>query len=427
MSSVEPLIEKTAQVLPARIPHVVAITSGKGGVGKSSISVNLGIALARMGRKVCIFDADTGLANINILLGLTPQFGVEHVLYGTKSIEEIMLNGPHDLKVIPGANGIVECVNLPPRQQLHLTRALADVENAFDYMLVDTAAGIAETTLDFVQAAQQTLIVITPEPTSLTDAFSMLKLLQRRGKRSDFHVVVNMCANANQGREVFHRFAAAVEKYIHVPLNFLGYIQQDESMRAAVTMQSPVALFAEDDPSCRNFFRLGRALEDALTKVRPVASFAQYWQGLYRRRRLAAKSAASPQHRSAKTGGAVSQSQLRHYLNELRARMLTLMAQGSLPPEDFSALIDELSVAMRTNFRFEPVKVPTRTDNSAHSLEHDCASESPSESIKSEPTRAAITHGFDEQRYGSQQLLLDRLRCEPDLPLVDLVTQLTAS
>ena len=226
-------------------PHVIAITSGKGGVGKSSIAVNLGISLAKAGARVCIFDADTGLANINILLGLTPKAGLEHVLFGAKSIEEIMLDGPFGVKIIPGANGITECVSLHPRQQLRLTRELGRIEGEFDYLLLDTAAGIADNTLDFVGSAHQSIVVITPEPTSLTDAFSLIKVMHRRRPGMVYQIVVNMCSNVAQAREVYHRFSTAVEKYIGVHPHNLGHLLRDESMRVAVTLQSPVALFPE--------------------------------------------------------------------------------------------------------------------------------------------------------------------------------------
>lgn len=264
------------------IPHVIAVTSGKGGVGKSSIAVNLALALVKSGARVCILDADTGLANVNILLGIEPEYRLEHVLFGARAIEEVLVEGPLGLQVIPGANGIGECVNLHSRQQLRLTRELERIERQFDYLLIDTAAGIAQTTLDFISAAQQTLLVITPEPTSLTDAFSLVKLVMRRDRRRSFQVVVNMSDNANEARQIFHRFSAAVEKYIGVRVHLLGVVQRDESLRAAVILQSPVALYPDSDPSSRSFLRLAEALQKALEAAPRPTSFATYWQRRYR-------------------------------------------------------------------------------------------------------------------------------------------------
>ncbi len=261
-------------------PRVVAVTSGKGGVGKSSIAVNLGLTLARYGRQVCILDADTGLANVNILLGLRPGRSLEHVLAGECPIEDIMLEAAHGLKVIPGANGISECVNLDPVRQQRLVTELSRIEGDFDYLLLDTAAGISETTLDFLSAAHQVLLVITPEPTSLTDGFSLLKLALRRHPVA-CEVVVNMAANFNEARSVFQRFHAAVAKYLGADVGFLGFIQRDESMRTAVSLQHPVSLFPETDPSSRPFQRLADGLEEKLPPERDGRSFSRFWFGRF--------------------------------------------------------------------------------------------------------------------------------------------------
>lgn len=397
-------------------PHVIAITSGKGGVGKSSISVNLGIALSRMGRKVCLFDADTGLANINILLGLTPTLSLEHVLFGNKSINDVMLEGPHGLKIIPGANGIVECVKLQPRQQMQLARQLADVEGEYDYLLVDTAAGIGDDTMDFVRAAQQTILVVTTEPTSLTDAFSMVKLLRRRGKKSHFHVVVNMCSGTKQAREVFHRFAGAVEKYIGVKLNYLGFILQDESLRAAVTMQSPVTLFPETDPSCKNFFRLGHALEDTLAKLTPKASFSAYWQRQYRQQNPARVPAASSGKGKGKGKGPATANDTQSSevsdtphepLSKLRTRLLTLIAQGDIAAPKLTALIDELNKAVQRTY---PETRPSAPLNGG-----------PEHKPHKPDTPSSPQHHYNENRFGSQQQLLATLRQHADKPLIQLL------
>ncbi len=310
------------------LPHVIAISSGKGGVGKSSLTVNLGISLAKAGAKVCVFDADTGLANINILLGLAPHARLEHVLSGDMPIEDIMLDGPFGLKVIPGANGISSCVDLHPRQRLRLTRELARIENQFDYLLLDTAAGIADTTLDFVCAATHALIVITPEPTSLTDAFSLIKLLKRRKSGNDFHVAVNMCANAAQAREVYHRFSGAVKKYINVNLNYLGFIPRDESIRSAVTLQRPVSLFADTDPSCRNFVRLSDSLVSAIEKSSVVTtSFSAYWHRLSRE---AQEPVNAEKAVRALTGPKADKSQLKHLRNQWLDLVSIIQLQGQL-------------------------------------------------------------------------------------------------
>ena len=339
------------------LPRVIAISSGKGGVGKSSIAVNIGISLAKTGAKVCLLDADTGLANANILLGLTPEFSLEHVLYGAKPIEEVMLDGPHGLKIIPGANGISECVSLHPRQQLRLTRELSRIEGDFDFLLIDTAAGIAETTLDFISAAHHTLVVITPEPTSLTDAFSLIKLLKRRRSKLQFHVVVNMCSSISQAKEVFNRFRAAVDKYIGVQSDYLGYLRRDESMRVAVELQSPVTMFADTDPSCRSFTRLAADLDQVTRAVPHTESFSGYWQRQFRDRR----SGTDLQDKRSGPDGASKAENFENrdsdYLAELRSRTLLLIEQGNAAPELISKLLQESVNAYVDRHHESPVDV----------------------------------------------------------------------
>lgn len=261
---------------PSSHPRVLAVTSGKGGVGKTSIAVNLGITLARAGRRVCILDADTGLANVNILLGLHPQRGLAEVLAGECSVEDVLFEGPHGLKVIPGASGIRNCVELSAARQRRLVTELARIEPLFDDLILDTAAGIGDTTLDFVAAGHQVLLVITPEPTSLTDAFSLLKVALRRHPL-DCQVVVNMVADISEARAVYQRFGGAVEKYLGITVGFLGFIQRDESLRAAVTLQHPVAMFSEHDPSVRPFQRLAQALNDLPWDTSNRTPFSRFW------------------------------------------------------------------------------------------------------------------------------------------------------
>ncbi|MBK1672056.1 hypothetical protein CKO35_01830 [Ectothiorhodospira shaposhnikovii] len=259
-----------------RAPQVIAITSGKGGVGKSSIAVNLGICLSMRGHKVCILDADTGLANVSLLLGMRPEYSLEHVISGEQSIEAVLQTGPHGLKLIPGANGIAECVDLAPHQRQHLAKELSRVESEFDFLLLDTSAGISDTTLAFIGASHHMLLVLTPEPTSLTDAYSLLRLALRQGT-VNCQVLVNMVGDVHEARDVFQRFSGAVEKYLKARVHFLSFIQRDESLRNAVMLQYPVVLFPEHDPSHRAFQRVADALENTPHEANPVRLFSQCW------------------------------------------------------------------------------------------------------------------------------------------------------
>lgn len=229
----------------------IAITSGKGGVGKTNVTTNLGIALAKTGKRVCIFDADTSLANINILLNLHPERTLEHFLRDDLSIDDIMLSGPENLKIIPAATGIADFILLNQEQQHKLICALEELEQRFDYILIDTAAGISDSVLQFIRSAQYAVIVISPEPTSLTDAFSLIKVLKRNGYKQPIYVLVNMTKNYNHSMEVYRRFAHAVNKYVHIKVRYLGYIPTDKAVQEAILSQTPVVLSAPESPAGR--------------------------------------------------------------------------------------------------------------------------------------------------------------------------------
>ncbi len=268
----------------SKTPRVLAITGGKGGVGKTSISVNLALALSKTGSKVCLFDADTGLANINIMLGIHPAYTLEHLFTGEKSIQDIVVTGPEGLQIVPGASGFAQCVELDVGQQQRLVTSIRSLEPHYDYMLVDTAAGISPTVLHFIAASQIAAVVITPEPTSLTDAFSLLKVLKRRGYKRKVQVIVNMTANSSQAEKVYGRFSGAVAKYLGLKTEYMGSVWMDESMRTAVTLQRPVALFPKHDPSARSFYRLAERIDVIFARPeRPTLPFSAYWQKLVER------------------------------------------------------------------------------------------------------------------------------------------------
>ena len=263
----------------SKSPHVIAVTGGKGGVGKTSIAVNLAIALSRTGSKVCLFDGDTSLANINVMLGLYPAFTLEHLFTGERSIQEIVVTGPEGIQIVPGASGIASCVELDVGQQQRLVTSIRSIEKHYDYLVIDTAAGIGPTVLHFIAASQVAVIVITPEPTSLTDAFSLLKVLKRRGYRRKVQVIVNMAMTPSQAKKAYSRFSQAVDKYLKLRTEYLGSVWMDESMRNAVSTQRPVALFPKTDPSARCFYRMAETLDYLFEQPStPKLAFSDYWQ-----------------------------------------------------------------------------------------------------------------------------------------------------
>jgi len=250
-----------------KVAQVIAIASGKGGVGKTSLTINLGIALSQLGRKVCLFDADSNLANINIMLRLMPEYTMEHVLRGDKSVQDIIVNKA-GVSLIPGATGLTQFVKLPAAMQKRMISTLKSLEQNYDHMLVDTAAGISEQVLSFIETAHQCLLVVSPEPTSLTDAFSLLRVLKRRGYDRAVNLVVNYAQAELSARKVFNRFSAAVAKYIGYQVRYLGFVLKDDFMSSAISLQHPIVLQKPGSPASRSLIRLAGAI-DRLAESEP--------------------------------------------------------------------------------------------------------------------------------------------------------------
>lgn len=225
---------------------VIAITSGKGGAGKSNLSVNLGIALAQKGRRVAILDADMGLANVDILLGIYPKFNLSHVLTGEKTLQEIIQVGPSGLKVIPGASGIQKMAELSVTEQASLIHAFSELDKDLDVLIVDTAAGISASVVNFTRACQEIIVVVCDEPTSLTDAYAFIKLLNRDYKLSNFHVITNMVKTAQQGQALFQKLTKVTDHYLDVTLRFIGAVPHDPNLGKAVQKQNPVVVAFPD-------------------------------------------------------------------------------------------------------------------------------------------------------------------------------------
>lgn len=259
---------------------VIAITSGKGGVGKTNAATNLALSLSALGRKVCVFDADASLANINILLGIHPEFTLEHLLNGQKRLSEIIVDGPRGIKVVPAASGIAECADLCEERLQVLMKALDELQSRFDYLIIDTAAGIGEQVTHFIRAAQYSIVVITPEPTSLTDAFSLLKVLKRQGYNRPVNVLVNMAMDFENSQSVFRRFESAVNKYIEMDVTYLGYVKVDETIISSVSLQCPAVLLKPESAASQCFRALAEGIERNLNGSNEAATFSDYWRGL---------------------------------------------------------------------------------------------------------------------------------------------------
>ena len=274
-------VRESTHALPDhRSGRVIAVTSGKGGVGKTNVTSNLAVALARQGHRVCVFDADTSLANVNLIMGVTPRHTVEQLLNGERSIEEILLEGPEGVMIVPAASGIAELAVLDEASRTRLIDALRTLESSFDYLLIDTAAGIGESVLAFVKSAQYTILVISTEPTSLTDAFALLRVLKRQAHERPAYVLVNMALNYANSMEVYKRFEGAVRKYLGVKVHYLGYVTDDKALKSSISQQRPVLLNDPDALASRCFTTLAAVLGKQFAAPAAPHAFTHWWSEL---------------------------------------------------------------------------------------------------------------------------------------------------
>lgn len=220
--------------------QVIAVTGGKGGVGKSNVTLNLGVCLSEMGRRVVLLDADLGLANLDIMLGVSARENIGHVLSGDCSLRDILVDGPGGIKIVPASSGTEELVSLGPREHAGLIHAFSELSDEIDVLLIDTAAGISDMVLNFVTAAQETLFVVTNEPTSITDAYALMKILNQKHDMYRFNIVANMVRTQQEGRDVYAKLTKVTDRFLDVALQFSGCIPFDEYVRKAIQRQKAV-------------------------------------------------------------------------------------------------------------------------------------------------------------------------------------------
>ena len=220
--------------------QVIAVTGGKGGIGKTNVSVNLSLALAEMGRRVVLLDADLGLANVDVLLGLKPKATLADVLEGKCDLRDVLVSGPGGVRIVPAASGAANMVSLNHQQHAGLIQAFSEIGDNIDVLIVDTAAGIGDSVVSFVRAAQEVLVVVCDEPTSITDAYALIKLLNRDYGMTRFRVLANMVGTPQEGRMVFAKLAKVTDRFLDVALQYVGAVPFDEAVRKSVQKQRAV-------------------------------------------------------------------------------------------------------------------------------------------------------------------------------------------
>ena len=271
---------------PANMFHrpvrVIAVSSGKGGVGKSTVVVNLAVAFDRLGQRVLIMDADLGLANIDVFLGLTPKENISHVLSGKKQLREVLVNGPGKIRVMPASSGVQELTHLSDEQKLLFLDMLDELETDIDILLIDTAAGISDTVLYFNLAAQERIIVVTPEPTSLTDAYALIKVLYTRNGERHFRILSNSVENDKVGKAIFSKLSKVADHFLDgISLDYLGTIPADPHVPEALMQQRPFIDVFPHAPAAKAF----KMLAEKIRKSSPhnnCGNVRFFWKRLLR-------------------------------------------------------------------------------------------------------------------------------------------------
>jgi flagellar biosynthesis protein FlhG len=273
---------------PFQGPRVISISSGKGGVGKTNIVANLGFAFTQLKKRVLVLDADLGLANMDVLLGLAPQYTIEHLLNGQKTISDILIKGPGGMSIMPASSGVQELADLKESEKIILLNELDSLAEAIDIFLIDTSAGISSNVLYFNMAAEESIVIATPEPTSITDAYILIKVLSKKCRKKHFTILVNSAHNEREAKEVFRRISKVVYHFLgSLSIDYLGYIPFDERLPSAVIQQQPVLKIYPQAISSRSFMEVAKALLEKPWRKAPNGNAQFFWKHIFNDQRFA--------------------------------------------------------------------------------------------------------------------------------------------
>ncbi|VAW69673.1 Flagellar synthesis regulator FleN [hydrothermal vent metagenome] len=242
--------------------QVIAVSSGKGGVGKTNVSVNLSLAMVEAGQNVLLLDADLGLANVDLLLGLHAEHNLSHVVSGERTLQEVVVDGPEGLKIIPAASGMQMMSELNPGQHAGVIQAFSELSFPVDTLVIDTAAGISDGVVSFVKASNEVVIVVCNEPTSLTDAYALIKVMSENHGVYKFNILANSVRDPQEGIKLFNKLSRVTDHYLDVTLSFMGAVPHDEYLVKAVKKQKAVLQSYPQSPSSIAFRRLAKTAID---------------------------------------------------------------------------------------------------------------------------------------------------------------------
>jgi flagellar biosynthesis protein FlhG len=251
-------------------PKIIAVTSGKGGVGKTNVVANLSVCLSELGKKVVVLDADFGLANLDVLLGLTPRYHLGHVLFGNKTLTEIMVQGPQGIQIIPASSGLQRMSELTLAQRNHLIESFTDLDSETDYFIIDTAAGISRNVIHFLLSAQEVIVVSAPEPTAIVDAYAVIKIILAEDPKKQIQVLINSVDRAEDAQEVFCQINSVVKRFLNREVEYLGHVEKDTHVPQAVRSQMLVAHRFPNSSASRSFRNLARRMAQQENSTQPV-------------------------------------------------------------------------------------------------------------------------------------------------------------
>jgi flagellar biosynthesis protein FlhG len=239
---------------------IIAVTSGKGGVGKTNVVANLSVCLSELDKKVVVLDADFGLANLDVLLGLTPRYHLGHVLFGNKTLTEIMVQGPQGIRIIPASSGLQRMSELTLAQRNHLIECFTHLDSDTDYFIIDTAAGISRNVIHFLLSSQEVIVVSAPEPTAIVDAYAVIKIILAEDHKKQIQVLINSVERAEDAQEVFCQINSVVKRFLNREVEYLGHVERDSHVPQAVRSQMLVTHRFPNASASRSFRNLARRI-----------------------------------------------------------------------------------------------------------------------------------------------------------------------
>lgn len=263
-----------------QVTSVYSITSGKGGVGKTAVTANLAYSLAKLGKKVLILDADLGLANIDVVFGLTPIYNLNHFFSGEQELDTILVDGPLGIKILPAGSGIQNFIRLDAHQKMRLLNGLDSMHNSFDYVLIDTEAGISENVTYFNTAAQEILVVTTPEPTAITDAYALMKLLSTKYHEKHFNLVVNQIQSEDEALDVYRKLTMVANRYLDISIDYLGSVPEDRQMIDSIRKQRVIIDLYPNSKITAAFAQLASRICMEPAHTEPKGNIQFFWNKL---------------------------------------------------------------------------------------------------------------------------------------------------